>query len=65
MERQLGRIANIEGGWFGGTKVKKALGVWWTGVGVGLVLEEIKIYKRTMKMSLQFIAVYLPFPAIP
>jgi hypothetical protein len=57
MERQLGRIAKIEGRWFGGTKVKKALGIWWTGVGVGVILEEIKIYRRTMKTSLQFIAV--------
>jgi predicted nucleic acid-binding Zn-ribbon protein len=57
MERQLGRIAGIEGGMLGARKVKKALGIWWRGVGIEMILKEIRIYRRTMKMSLQFIAV--------
>lgn len=56
MEKQLERIANIDRGLFGEKKVKKALGVWWTEIGAEVKLEEIKIYRRTMKMSLQFLA---------
>ena len=57
LERQLGRIARIKGGMLGARKVKKALGIWWRGVEIEMILKEIRIYRRSMKMSLQFIAV--------
>ena len=57
MEHHLARIARTEGGLLGARKVKSAFKMWWMGVGMELILEEIRIYRRTMKISLQFITV--------
>ena len=64
LESELTGLAEIErkeGGVFGGKKgknVQRAVGIWIRKVGIEMVLKEIGIYRRSMKMALQFIAVY-------
>ena len=60
LETELASLAEIEkkARVWGGKKVQTAVGIWIKRVGIDMKLTEIKIYRRTMKMSLHFITVY-------